>query len=149
MRLMTCSGPALTEVMAEVRRDLGPDAVIISTGNRPGGGIEVRAAAEGPRFGEVKDAPRLRASRESETQRRARPSPEDDNHLAEILAFHGVPQRAAEALAKAARQFEDREVEKEYLAVVRGVPEADSGSIEMPIGPARASAVRFGKLSRG
>lgn len=108
MRLMTFSGPSLTEVMAQVRRDLGPDAVIISTGNRPGGGIEVRAAAEGPRFGEFRDAPRLRASRESETQRRARPSPEDDNHLAEILAFHGVPQRAAEALAKAARQFEDR-----------------------------------------
>ena len=63
MRLMTFSGPSLTEVMAQVRRDLGPDAVIISTGNRPGGGIEVRAAAEGPRFGEVKDAPRLRASR--------------------------------------------------------------------------------------
>jgi len=108
MRLMTFSGPSLTEVMAQVRRDLGPDAVIISTGNRPGGGIEVRAAAEGPRFGEVKDAPRLRASRESETQRRARPSREDDGHLAEILSFHGVPQRAADALAKAARQFEDR-----------------------------------------
>jgi 23S rRNA pseudouridine1911/1915/1917 synthase len=41
------------------------------------------------------------------------------------------------------RQFEDREVEKEYLAVVRGVPTQDCGSIEMPIGPARASAVRL------
>lgn len=41
------------------------------------------------------------------------------------------------------RQFEDREVEKEYLAVVRGVPDADSGSIDLAIGPARASAVRL------
>lgn len=41
------------------------------------------------------------------------------------------------------RQFEDREVEKEYLAVVRGVPEEDHGSIELPIGPARASDVRL------
>ena len=108
MRLMTFSGTSLTEVMAQVRRDLGPDAVIISTGNRPGGGIEVRAAAEGPRFGDLKEAPRLRASRESEAQRRVRPDREADDHLSQILAFHCVPARAAEALVKAARQFEDR-----------------------------------------
>jgi len=41
------------------------------------------------------------------------------------------------------RQFEQREVEKEYLAIVRGAPVDDSGSIELPIGPARASAVRL------
>jgi len=41
------------------------------------------------------------------------------------------------------RQFEDREVEKEYLAVVRGVPIEDRGRIELPLGPARASAVRL------
>ena len=42
-----------------------------------------------------------------------------------------------------ARQFEDREVEKEYLAVVRGAPEEDRGRVELALGPARASAVRL------
>ncbi|HED65136.1 MAG TPA: RluA family pseudouridine synthase [Planctomycetes bacterium] len=42
-----------------------------------------------------------------------------------------------------ASQFEDREVEKEYLAVVHGVVAADSGVVEHPLGPARASAVRL------
>lgn len=39
------------------------------------------------------------------------------------------------------RQFERREVGKEYLAIVRGNPEADFGTIELPIGPARASRI--------
>jgi 23S rRNA pseudouridine1911/1915/1917 synthase len=42
-----------------------------------------------------------------------------------------------------AQQFEDRVVEKEYLAIVQGVPEEDSGTIDAPIGPARASSVRL------
>lgn len=42
-----------------------------------------------------------------------------------------------------AQQFEDRRVEKEYLAIVRGVPEADAGTIDAPIGPARASSIRL------
>jgi RluA family pseudouridine synthase len=40
-------------------------------------------------------------------------------------------------------QFEDREVEKDYLAIVTGVPEERSGEIEMPIGAARYSDVRL------
>jgi RluA family pseudouridine synthase len=42
-----------------------------------------------------------------------------------------------------AQQFEDRKVEKEYLAIVSGTPTMDSGSIDSPIGPARASTVRL------
>jgi 23S rRNA pseudouridine1911/1915/1917 synthase len=38
-------------------------------------------------------------------------------------------------------QFEGREVEKHYLAIVRGVPQKDSGVIDLPIGSARASTV--------
>ena len=41
------------------------------------------------------------------------------------------------------KQFEDREVEKEYLAVVRGVPSRGQGRIELAIGPSRTSAVRL------
>lgn len=42
-----------------------------------------------------------------------------------------------------ATQFEDREVRKEYLAVVHGVVEADGGVIEHALGPALASPVRL------
>jgi len=39
-------------------------------------------------------------------------------------------------------QFERREVHKEYLAVVEGVMERDSGEISLPIGPAARSPIR-------
>ena len=45
--------------------------------------------------------------------------------------------------AELMRQFEDREVEKEYLAVVRGVPERDGGAVALPIGPARTGKVHL------
>lgn len=45
--------------------------------------------------------------------------------------------------AELMRQFEDREVEKEYLAVVRGVPAADAGLVELAIGPSRTGEVRL------
>jgi 23S rRNA pseudouridine1911/1915/1917 synthase len=48
-----------------------------------------------------------------------------------------------EAHADVMRQFERRLVEKEYLAIVEGVPERDGGVIDMPLGPARASSVEL------
>jgi RluA family pseudouridine synthase len=39
------------------------------------------------------------------------------------------------------RQFEEREVEKQYLAVVRGEPEHEGGRIEFPLGSARGSKI--------
>ena len=39
------------------------------------------------------------------------------------------------------RQFEDREVEKEYLAIVSGGPQLEGGTIDFPLGPARRSSV--------
>lgn len=41
------------------------------------------------------------------------------------------------------QQFERREVEKEYLAIVHGVPRGDGGTIDHPIGSARASTVEL------
>ena len=38
-------------------------------------------------------------------------------------------------------QFERREVEKEYLAIVRGVPSEEDGAIDLPLAPARASRI--------
>lgn len=48
-----------------------------------------------------------------------------------------------DAHRRLAGQFEDRLVEKEYLAIVSGTPDERSGSITLPIGPARASQVRL------
>jgi len=39
------------------------------------------------------------------------------------------------------RQFERRRVEKEYLAIVRGAPDSDGGTVDLPLGPARASRI--------
>jgi 23S rRNA pseudouridine1911/1915/1917 synthase len=47
-----------------------------------------------------------------------------------------------------ARQFEDRLVQKTYLAVVRGAPVVAAGTIDMPIVPDKTSAVRL-KLTTG
>ncbi len=40
-------------------------------------------------------------------------------------------------------QFEAREIDKEYLAIVRGSPDRDSGVVDHPIGPSRTSSVRL------
>jgi 23S rRNA pseudouridine1911/1915/1917 synthase len=40
-------------------------------------------------------------------------------------------------------QFERREVEKEYFAIVRGVPEQQGGIIDYPVGPCRTSSVEL------
>lgn len=104
MRLRTYNAPNLTEAMALVRRDLGSDAVIVSTGDARGGGVEVRAAAEGPRQGDVRDAPRLKSAQ------RALGASEADGTSEKIraaLGFHRVPDGTAEALARNAGAFDD------------------------------------------
>lgn len=45
--------------------------------------------------------------------------------------------------AEVARQFEDREVSKTYLAVVHGRPSAEHGLVDLGIGPDRRSPVRL------
>jgi 23S rRNA pseudouridine1911/1915/1917 synthase len=50
--------------------------------------------------------------------------------------------------AMVARQFEDRLVEKTYLAVVHGVPAAAEGAVDLPIGSDKSSKVRL-KLTTG
>ena len=48
----------------------------------------------------------------------------------------------ADVAARLGRAFERGAVDKEYVAVVRGEVAGDAGSIDLPIGPARASRVR-------
>lgn len=40
-------------------------------------------------------------------------------------------------------QFERREVEKQYLTIVQGVPERDGGTVDLPIGQARMSRIEL------
>lgn len=62
--------------------------------------------------------------------------------------------KTAEAHAELNRQFEERTVEKEYLALVRGVPSTPGGEIGLPLGedPGRPGRMRIdqkrGKDSR-
>jgi len=78
--------------------------------------------------------------------------PEDDSGVLPIRLCHRLDRetsgivllgKGARAHAKVMRQFERRQVEKEYLAIVHGVPERDRGRIDLPLGPARMSRVRL------
>ena len=44
-----------------------------------------------------------------------------------------VMARSKEALAHLGKQFEKRQTEKRYIAVVEGLPEADSGTVDAPL----------------
>lgn len=110
MRLRTFSGPSLSQVMAQVRRELGPDAVIVTTADSAGGGVEVRAAAERgavERTGESADANLKR--RDGERLKGRGDAAEGLNRIARALVWHQVNERAAEAIMDAAVQMEDGE----------------------------------------
>jgi 23S rRNA pseudouridine1911/1915/1917 synthase len=60
-----------------------------------------------------------------------------DRETSGLLLIGKTPESHAEFM----RQFEARETEKEYLAIVRGAMADESGTIDLPIGPSRTSAV--------
>ncbi|PIW29355.1 MAG: flagellar biosynthesis-like protein (FlhF) [Rhodobacterales bacterium CG15_BIG_FIL_POST_REV_8_21_14_020_59_13] len=108
MRLKTYSAPSLAEAMASVRRDLGEDAIIVATGDAPGGGVQVRAASDSPRGGDVIEAPRERAARIHNDIRRQRGDDSDGiDRIIRALGFHRVPDAAIEALARFCELQED------------------------------------------
>ena len=45
--------------------------------------------------------------------------------------------------AELSRQFEEREVEKRYLAIVHGAVDGDAGTCDHPVGPSRTSSIRL------
>lgn len=108
MRLKTFSAPSLAEAMANIRRYLGEDAIIVATGDAPGGGVEVRAASDKPRGGDVIEAPRERAERIHRDVRRQRGDDSDGvDRIIRALGFHRVPDAAIEALARFCDMQED------------------------------------------
>ena len=88
----------MTEVMDRMRRDLGPEAIIISSFDMDDGEVEVRAAIE--------NAPAIRLVSETfdRPERRAAPMLQIGRareQIEDLLTWHGVPQGFAQALSRA------------------------------------------------
>ncbi len=91
MRLKTFSAPTMAAAMDLVRDELGPDAIIVSSQQGPGGGpARVTAALE--RADEAPLDPRAMSV----------PSPDAIARARSALAFHGAPLALAERLLAAA-----------------------------------------------
>ncbi len=109
MHLKTFAAPSLTQAMADVRREMGPDAVIIATGDAPDGGVQVRAASDMARVTEPAEQVRDRSVRlagEADIERGLR----EDNELDRViraLGFHRAPGSAAQALIRSAHDLSD------------------------------------------
>lgn len=94
--------------MAQVRRELGPDAVILSSADAPGGGVEVRAAAERGAVSPASDAAETVVARRAEDRARARgDAAEGLSRIARALHWHEISEDAARAILEAAMQLED------------------------------------------
>lgn len=109
MRLKTFAAPSLTQAMAQVRREMGPDAVIIATSDAPGGGVQVRAASETARVREPAEPVRERAERlneEAEIERGLREDGDLDRVI-RALGFHRSPGAAAQALIRSAHDLSE------------------------------------------
>ncbi|KAA5802173.1 flagellar biosynthesis-like protein (FlhF) [Alkalicaulis satelles] len=110
MRMRTFTGDSLSAVMADVRRTLGPDAVIITSGDAPGGGVEVRAAAErGAISAPAEDSATALARRDAARTRARGDSSAGLTRIARALDWHQVPGQAGKHLLDAAMAMEDGE----------------------------------------
>jgi flagellar biosynthesis protein FlhF len=110
MRLRTFTGQTLSSVMADVRRELGADAVIITTTDAPGGGVEVRAAAERGAVEPSGETTTTALERRDRARERSRGDHADGiNRIARALCWHEISEKAAEALMEASVNLEDGE----------------------------------------
>lgn len=109
MRLKTFAAQSLTQAMAEVRREMGPDAVIIATSDGPEGGVQVRAATEMVAANEAR-APVREVSEqlalEAEIERGGREDEQLDRVI-HALGYHRCPGVAAQALMRTAQDLAD------------------------------------------
>lgn len=96
MRLRSFTGRTMSEAMARVRRELGPDAIIVSTQEDEDGGTRVTAALDG-----------------AEITLPARPAASSDNGTIDALdvalAAHGLAPELVEKILAAALPFEAEE----------------------------------------
>lgn len=110
MRLRTFNARSMSEAMAAVRRELGPDAIIIATHEADDGAVSVRAAAEEGAVQPSSDTPEAATKRRETERAKARGDNADGlTRIARALAWHEVPDSAAEAIMDAAISLEDGE----------------------------------------
>ena len=109
MRLKTFSASSMSQAMAEVRREMGPDAIIVTTSDGPDGQVQVRAASEGKRRDVFDEPVRERAEILAEEAVIERGDQEDE-HLDRViraLGYHRTPGAAAQALIRTAHDLTD------------------------------------------
>lgn len=98
MRLKTFSAPTMATAMDLVRKEMGDDAIIVSTQpGMDGRGARVTAALEEPHFDES-------ANREWPGEGDTAESVGDE--IRDALAYHGVPGAVADRLSRTAQAFE-------------------------------------------
>jgi flagellar biosynthesis protein FlhF len=118
MRLQTIIAPTIQSAMEEIRGLLGPDAIILSTTERPDGqGVEVRAAVESATPNGVANdlafdlderlneqlRMRLAASRDgNDAENTAKPKVFDPEKISQALRFHSFQAPLGPALRRAA-----------------------------------------------
>ncbi|MDP6404878.1 MAG: ATP-binding protein [Alphaproteobacteria bacterium] len=96
MRLRTFIGGTMTEAMEQVREELGPEAIIVSTYNRRRGrGVEITAAIE-----RSDDEAVLEAEIAEVT------APNGSDAVSQALTGHGVPSALASRLGRVARSMD-------------------------------------------
>ncbi|MBM3569666.1 MAG: AAA family ATPase [Alphaproteobacteria bacterium] len=108
MRLKTFTAPSMAEAMAQVKKALGPDAIIVSTTQlKRGQGVQITAAIE-----EALIEAAIEEALAEVKGERAQPAPPPEaaaDAVARALAFHGVPAALAKRLHKTAQGLQTRD----------------------------------------
>ncbi|MDR3498950.1 MAG: hypothetical protein P4L72_06960 [Parvibaculum sp.] len=145
MRLRTFIADSMTEAMADVRRELGPDAIIVSNYTNDSGRIEVTAAVETGRTGASRDRDveasleemlRSRLHRTVETGSRAAVPAHsgigfDETLIARALDMQAVSADLRDALVAAATALGHDDV----VAALAGALETRLGFEPVPVAP--------------
>jgi flagellar biosynthesis protein FlhF len=109
MRLKTYSAATMSDAMEQVRRELGKDAVIVSTfEGRRGTGVQVTAALEEA----------LPQPEEIEIEDPQSTVGEGGDQLVEALRFHGLPQRLTSRLYSLAQSMDLEDDESKLAAAL-------------------------------
>lgn len=101
MRLKTFTARDMTEAMALVRDEMGPDAVIVATNKTRIGNVEIRAAVDGPAPKPVLEP--------DDAHPPQRPAADLQTICVRALFHHGAPDQIAVALAAHAARLEAAE----------------------------------------
>ena len=139
MRLKTFSAPSLSQAMAEIRREMGPEAVIIGAYDSDEGGVEVRAALEASTAMEPAEPARERVEMLDSSIRVERGDSDSEilDRLIKTLGFHRAPGFASQALVRSAADLGDGR------AVSRLAHAIETRYAFMPIQPMPERALMF------